>query len=94
MTAVAKIIERQPNGLVLKEKLESLCELLKEFMQKENKKFPEVMTATQVQEYLQISNQTFYNLKNERIIKTISIGGNKRYLLSQINNMLIDHLNE
>lgn len=92
MTELVKLIERQPTGAMLKEKLNEVCALLKEFVSNGSTEIPEVMTAPQVQAYLQISNQTFYNLKNEGIIKTVSIGGNKRYLLSQIKEMLIEHM--
>lgn len=84
--------ERTPSGVALSQKLDQVVELLTKMAEDRSScKFPEVMTARDVQDFLQISNQTFYDLKNKGIIRTSEIGP-KRYLKSEIYKTLIDHL--
>lgn len=92
MNNLPLLTERKPQGITLAEKMDSLIDLMKKVIdEKTEPKFPEVMTAKQVQEFLQISNQTFYDLKNAGVIRTADIGP-KRYLKSEIYKTLIDHL--
>ena len=94
MNDTYQIVERNPNGKQLLGRISDLIDLMKMIIEEQkDPKFPEVMTPKDVQGYLQISNQTFYNLKNDGIIRASNIGGLKRYLKSEINKVLIDHLN-
>lgn len=88
------LTERNPSGLQLNQKVDKLLDLVKRMLEeRHDSKFPEVMTSKDVQEFLQISNQTFYNFKNSGLFKTVDIGGTKRYLKSEIWKMLLEHLN-
>lgn len=90
---MVEVVERKSKGKLVTEKLSEMSELFKKMNEHIDKgKFPEVMTAPQVMDFLQVSNQTFYNMKNAGIIRTVSIFGTKRYLRSQIMEMLLEHI--
>ena len=66
-----------------------MADFNKERMTPPKKEFPEIMTAVQAADYLQIKEKTIRNWTSQGRIPSASIGGAVRYKKSDIDKLLV-----